>query len=311
MEMFEEADRFYSTLGMPSMAVSFNRDVTVIEKPDDRLIVCHASAWDFCDGEDYRVKMCTTINMVDFVTIHHELGHILYFMLYKDQTIGFRGGANPGFHEAVGDLIALSVSTPTHLEKVGLLTDYKDSAEDNINALFKMALERVAFLPFGYLIDKWRWDVFSKKIDESEWNAHWWQMRKTYQKVSEPVPRSEDDFDPGAKSHVPTDYSYIAYFVAHILEFQMQRALCIEIGQYDPENPTDLPLHKCDIEGSLVAGQKIRDSLSLGASRHWSEALWAMTGESEMSGRGVLEYFQPLMEFLKAENGNNFYKYTQ
>lgn len=215
-----------------------------------------------------------------------------------------RTGANPGFHEAVGDMIALSVSTPQHLEKIGLLKDYADSDDDNINALFKMALERVAFLPFGLLIDKWRWDVFSGAVPESQWNKHWWDLREKYQKVSAPVPRNESDFDAGAKYHVPSGTPYIRYFIAHILQFQMHRAACIAAGQYDPSNPSAKPLHKCDIDGSKAAGAKIRAGLELGLSEHWSVALEKMTGDKDISGDAVLEYFKPLYDFLKEANEN-------
>lgn len=229
------------------------------------------------------------------------MGHIQYFILYKDQPVVLRTGANPGFHEAVGDLIALSVSTPTHLQKIGLLENYADSEEDNINALFKMALERVAFMPFGLLIDKWRWDVFSGEVTKANWNKHWWDLREKYQKLSPPSNRNESDFDPGAKYHVPGDVPYIRYFISHILQFQMHRAVCIEAGQYDP-NDASKPLHKCDIDKSLAAGKKIREGLELGLSKHWSVALEKMTGESEISGDAVLEYFKPLLDFLKEEN---------
>ena len=229
------------------------------------------------------------------------MGHIQYFILYKDQPVALRTGANPGFHEAVGDLIALSVSTPTHLKKIGLLDNYADTEEDNINALFKMALERVAFLPFGLLIDKWRWDVFSGEVKEDKWNAHWWSLREKYQKIKAPIDRSENDFDPGAKYHIPADSQYIAYFIAHILQFQMHRAVCIASNEYDKDDKTK-PLHKCDIDKSLAAGQKIRDGLTLGLSRHWSVALEKMTGETEISGEAVVEYFKPLYDYLKAEN---------
>lgn len=232
------------------------------------------------------------------------MGHIQYFILYKHQPVTFRTGANPGFHEAVGDLIALSVSTPTHLKKIGLLDNYADSKEDNINALFKMALERLAFMPFGLLIDKWRWEVFSGEVKEENWNKRWWELREKYQKVSPPSVRTENDFDPGAKYHVPADVPYIRYFIAHILQFQMQKAVCIEAGLYDPKDENK-PLHKCDIDGSLAAGKKIRDGLELGLSKHWSVALEKMTGEKVISGKAVVEYFQPLYEFLKEENAKD------
>jgi peptidyl-dipeptidase A len=214
----------------------------------------------------------------------------------------YRTGANPGFHEAVGDTIALSVSTPQHLKTVNLLEKYDDSVQDNINALFHMALERVAFLPFGLLIDKWRWDVFSGTVKESEWNSHWWKLREQYQMVSPPSTRGEEFFDPGAKYHVPADSQYIAYFVAHILEFSFYRSLCVEASQYDPANPSARPLHKCDFYNSKEAGAKLKAGLELGYSKHWSVALEELTGDKEISAEALLEYFKPLQDFLKKQN---------
>ncbi|XP_055587303.1 angiotensin-converting enzyme-like [Uranotaenia lowii] len=299
-KMFEMSDEFYQSLGLPSSAMSYGPKA-VIEKLPQKM-TCHASAWDFCDAKDFRIKMCTNVNMNDFVTVHHEMGHIMYYILYKDQPELFRSGATPAFHEAVGDTIALSVATPRHLEKIGLLENYEDSEADNINALFSMALERVAFLPFGYLIDLWRWDVFSGQVPESDWNRHWWNLREKYQKVYAPVPRSEEDFDPGSKYHVAASSQYIAYFLAHILEFQFYRSLCIEAGQYDPNNSTANPLHKCDFYGSKAAGNKIKEGLALGYSEDWPVALEKLTGTREISAKPLLEYFAPLNDFLKEEN---------
>ncbi|XP_055551685.1 angiotensin-converting enzyme-like [Wyeomyia smithii] len=299
-KMFEMSDEFYQSLGLPSSAMSYGPKA-IIEKPEQKM-VCHASAWDFCDGEDFRIKMCTSVNMEDFITVHHEMGHIMYYILYKDQLQLFKTGATPAFHEAVGDTIALSVATPQHLQKVGLLEDYADSEADNINALFEMALERVAFLPFGYLIDMWRWDVFSGAVNGSNWNSHWWSLREKYQKVYAPVTRTEDDFDPGAKYHIPANSQYIAYFLAHILEFQFYRSLCIEAGQYDPSNSTSDPLHKCDFYNSKAAGNKLKEGLSLGYSEDWTFALEKLTGERKISGQALLEYFAPLYTFLQQEN---------
>lgn len=260
------------------------------------------SAWDFCDGKDFRIKMCTKINMEDFITVHHEMGHIMYYILYKDHPLIYRTGANPGFHEAVGDTIALSVSTPKHLEIVGLLDRYQDSEADNINSLFKMALERVAFLPFGLLIDKWRWDLFKGATTENQWNQRWWELREQYQKVRAPSARGEKYFDPGAKYHIPADSQYIAYFVAHILEFSFYKSLCIEAGQYNPDKPDEHPLHKCDFYTSKQAGAKLKAGLEMGYSKHWSAALKELTGSPEISAQALLEYFKPLKDFLEKEN---------
>lgn len=254
--MFEISDEFFTSLGLPTNNVSFT-GASIIEKPTDRVIQCHASAWDFCDGKDFRIKMCTNINMEDFLVIHHEMGHVQYYIQYKDLPLPLHTGANPGFHEAVGDTIALSVATPQHLQRIGLLNNYADTFEDNINALYSEALSRIAFLPFGLLIDKWRWDVFNNVVTEERWNEHWWHLREKYQKVSPPVARNESDFDPGAKFHVPNNVPYISYFVSHVLEFQFYRSMCIEAKQYDPNNSTGRPLHKCDFYQSKEAGKKL------------------------------------------------------
>lgn len=257
MDMFLESDKFYKELGLPGNQMSYTGLAEIVSPTDGRKIACHASAWDFCDGADFRIKMCTSVNFEDFVTVHHEMGHIQYYIQYADQSPIFRGGANPGFHEAVGDLIALSVSTPKHLQSINLLDNYEGNDKDSINSLFLMALERVAFLPFGLLVDKFRWEVFSGAVTEDNWNKRWWELRERYQKIKAPVDRDETDFDPGAKYHVPANSQYIAYFIAHILEFQMHSALCKTANQYDPTDPNK-PLHNCDIAGSLEAGQKLK-----------------------------------------------------
>ncbi|KAJ8984249.1 hypothetical protein NQ317_007481 [Molorchus minor] len=304
LDLFKTADEFYQSLGLSPMGVCYNESAgAMIQKPTDgREVLCHASAWDFCDGQTYRLKMCTEVNFEDFITIHHEMGHIQYYMQYKDQPYAFREGANPGFHEAIGDTIALSVATPNHLQKIKLLQNYSDSFEESINALMDIALDKVAFLPFGLLIDKWRWDIFSGSVPEDKWNSHWWEYRMRYQGVKAPVERSDEtDFDPGAKFHVPGDSQYIAYFLAHILQFQFYRSLCIAAGQYDPVNKT-VPLHKCDFYQSTAAGDKLREALKLGSSKHWSETLEVLTGSKTVSAEPLLEYFEPLYHFLKTEN---------
>ncbi|KAG8232128.1 hypothetical protein J437_LFUL012137 [Ladona fulva] len=295
LRMFEKSEEFYQSLGLPSNAVSYGSKA-LIEKPADREVVCHASAWDFCDRSDYRIKMCTDVKMDDFITIHHEMGHIQYFILYKDQPYSLRTGANPGFHEAVGDTIALSVATPQHLQNVGLLSDYEENLEADINALMETALQKVVFLPFALALDTWRWDVFSGAVSEKEWNAHWWKLRQEYQRVKPPVERTESDFDPGSKFHVPANSQYIAYFIAHFLQFQFHKSLCIAAGQYTPGG--EQPLYKCDIYKSKEAGDLLKKGLSLGAAKHWSDVLEIMTGQKELTSSAILEYFKPLSDFL-------------
>lgn len=208
LRMFQLSDKFFIDLGLIPMPPEFWRE-SLITKPLDRRVVCHASAWDFYNRKDFRIKMCTNINMEDLITVHHEMGHVQYYLQYKNQPVTFREGANPGFHEAVGDLLALSVSTPAHLAKIGLLTDYVEDQELMLNYQMQMALQKIAFLPFGYLLDAWRWDLFSGKAPLNEMNRHWWRYRLQLQGISPPVKRNETDFDAGAKYHVPASVEYI------------------------------------------------------------------------------------------------------
>ncbi|XP_065566887.1 angiotensin-converting enzyme-like [Artemia franciscana] len=304
-KMFEVSEEFFTSLGLRPMTYEFWQN-SVIEKPNDgRNMVCHASAWDFCDGMDFRIKQCTTVTMQDLITVHHEMGHIQYDQQYKNQPKLFRGGANPGFHEAIGDTLALSVATPKHLNIIQLLESSSNSMEADINALYSFAVEKIAFLPFAYLMDKWRWDVFEGKVKPYQYNCHWWKLREEYQGVKAPSVRSSDHFDPGAKYHIAANVEYLRYFVSFILQFQFHKSLCIEAGQYDPQNPSANPLHNCDIYKSEAAGTKLAAMLSLGASVPWPEALEVGTGVRKMDSSAFREYFEPLEKWLENENKKN------
>ncbi|KAI0233269.1 Angiotensin-converting enzyme [Lamellibrachia satsuma] len=294
-QMFRLAEQFFKDLGLPEMTTSFWTESLFTKPTDGRRVVCHAAAWDFLDHNDFRIKMCTDLTMEDLVTIHHEMGHTEYQMLYKDQPLPFRDGANPGFHEAVGDVMALSVSTPQHLYKIGLLDNVTDDREVDINFLMTQGLSKVGFLPFGYLIDQWRWSVFKGDTPPEDYNNKWWQLRCKYQGVSPPVTRHDDDFDPGAKYHIPADVPYIRYFISYVIQFQFHRALCKEAGFQGP-------LHRCDIGGSTGAGTKLRNMLSMGSSKPWPEAMELLTGQRAMDAGALMEYFQPLTDWLKEQN---------
>ncbi|KAM3592839.1 uncharacterized protein V6R79_026353 [Siganus canaliculatus] len=298
IRMFNESDKFFTSLGLLPMPQEF-WDKSMLEKPSDgRQVVCHASAWDFYNRKDFRIKQCTVVTMDDLITVHHEMGHVQYFLQYKDQPLSFREGANPGFHEAIGDVLALSVSTPKHLQSIGLLDKVEENTETDINFLMSMALDKIAFLPFGYLMDQWRWKVFDGRIPTSEYNKEWWNLRMKYQGLCPPVARTEDDFDPGAKFHIPANVPYVRYFVSFIIQFQFHKALC------DAANHTG-PLHTCDIYQSKDAGKLLGDVMKLGFSRPWPEAMTLMTGQAKMSAAPLKEYFQPLIEWLETENQNN------
>lgn len=207
--MFKISEEFFTSIGMKPLPDSFWTN-SIIERPTDgRELVCHASAWDFCNGKDFRIKQCTDITMRDLITTHHEMGHIQYFIQYAHQPYVFREGANPGFHEAVGDVLALSVSTPSHLKQIGLLEEIVDDEEGDLNYLMALALDKIAFLPSGYLMDLWRWGVFSGEIGSDELNQKWWEYRLKYQGICPPVRRTEEDFDPGSKYHIAANVPYI------------------------------------------------------------------------------------------------------
>jgi peptidyl-dipeptidase A len=262
-------------------------------KPADHDVVCHASAWDIDYEKDVRLKMCININEEDFSTVHHELGHNYYQMAYDKQPFLFRDSANDAFHEAIGDTIALSV-TPPYLKQLGLIEKVPEPNAD-IGFLLNRALDKVAFLPFGYLVDQWRWRVFSGDIKPEDYNKAWWELREKYQGVAPPVPRSEQDFDAGAKYHVPANTPYARYFLAAILQFQFHRALCREAG-------FNGPLYQCSIYGNKKAGEKLHAMLAMGLSKPWPEALKAMTGEDKMDATAIIDYFAPLKTWLDEQN---------
>uniref|UniRef100_I3KVB9 Angiotensin-converting enzyme n=1 Tax=Oreochromis niloticus TaxID=8128 RepID=I3KVB9_ORENI len=298
IRMFQESDKFFTSLGLEPMPPEF-WSKSMLEKPSDgRQVVCHASAWDFYNRKDFRIKQCTVVTMDDLITVHHEMGHIQYFLQYKDQPVSFRDGANPGFHEAIGDVLALSVSTPKHLQSIGLLDKVENNYESDINFLMSMALDKIAFLPFGYLMDQWRWKVFDGRIPHTEYNKEWWNLRLKYQGLCPPVTRTEEDFDPGAKFHIPANVPYVRYFVSFVIQFQFHKALCNAAKHNGP-------LYTCDIYQSKEAGKLLGDVMKLGFSKPWPEAMAMITGESKMSAQPLMEYFQPLIEWLEKENSKN------
>ncbi len=288
LEMVRIGERFFTSLGFEPLPPTF-WERSLFVRPADREVVCHASAWDIDLETDVRIKMCIEPTAEDFSTIHHELGHNFYQRAYKDLPVLFRDSANDGFHEAIGDTIALSV-TPEYLVRLGLLDRAPDQSRD-IGLLLGRALERVAFLPFGLLIDQWRWKVFSGEITPANYNQAWWDLRLTYQGIAPPSPRGEEHFDPGAKYHVPDNTPYTRYFLAHILQFQFHRALAQAAG-------CTTPLHRCSIYESAEAGSRLREMLAMGLSRPWPDALEAIAGTRQMDASAILDYFAPLDAWL-------------
>ncbi|KAH8378413.1 hypothetical protein KR093_011246, partial [Drosophila rubida] len=304
LKMFQMADDFFVSMNLTKLPQDF-WDKSIIEKPTDgRDLICHASAWDFYLKDDVRIKQCTQVTQSQLFTVHHEQGHIQYFLQYQHLPFVYRTGANPGFHEAVGDVLSLSVSTPKHLEKIGLLSNFVLDEETRINQLFLTALDKIVFLPFAFTLDKYRWSLFRGEVDKSKWNCAFWKLREEYSGIEPPVVRSEKDFDAPAKYHISADVEYLRYLVSFIIQFQFYKSACIKAGQYNATNP-ELPLDNCDIYGSAAAGAAFQKMLSLGASKPWPDALEAFNGERIMSGKAIAEFFEPLRVWLEAENIKN------
>ncbi len=290
--MVKIGERFFTSMGFAELPQTF-WERSMITQPRDREVVCHASAWDVDDVDDLRIKMCIEKNADDFNTIHHELGHNFYQRAYNQQPFLYKNSANDGFHEAVGDTIALSV-TPAYLVKIGLL-DKEPPASADIPLLLRDALDKIAFFPFGILMDKWRWGVFSGQITPANYNQAWWQLRTQYQGIAPATTRGEEFFDPGAKYHIPANVPYARYFLARILQFQFHRSLCQSAGYQGP-------LNRCSVYDNKEAGARLDKMLAMGMSRPWPDALEALTGQREMDATAVVDYFRPLLDWLDTQN---------
>ena len=292
-KMVRTGEAFYSSLGLEPLPPTF-WERSLITRPRDREVVCHASAWDIDDAQDIRIKMCTKVNAEDFQTVHHELGHNYYQRAYKDQPYLYKGGANDGFHEAIGDFVSLSVVTPEYLKQIGLIEKTPGAAAD-VPFLLRQAMDGVAFLPFGLMVDRWRWDVFSGKTAPAQYNDRWWELVRQYQGLVPPGPRPANAFDPGAKYHVPGNTPYTRYFLARIYQYQFHRAACRQAGWTGP-------LHRCSIYGNKEVGRKFNAMMELGQSRPSPEALAAFTGQRETDASAMTAYFAPLNTWLTQQN---------
>lgn len=292
IKMVKGAEHFFTSLGFEPLPETFWTR-SLFTKPNDRDVVCHASAWNLDDKDDLRIKMCIKKTGQDFAVIHHELGHNFYQRAYNKQPKYYKGSANDGFHEAIGDTIALSV-TPKYLKQIGLIDSIPDESKD-IGLLLKMALDKVAFIPFGLLVDQWRWGVYSGEITPENYNKAWWELREKYQGIAAPVARDENAFDPGAKYHIPGGTPYSRYFLAHIQQFEFHKALCEISGNTDP-------IHRCSIYNSKEAGKALNAMLEMGSSKPWQEAYKRLTGKEQMDASAVLDYFEPLHQWLKVKN---------
>lgn len=293
VKMVKAGESFFTSMGLDPLPATF-WERSMLKQPEGKKVVCHASAWDVGFNNDLRIKMCIKIDQEDFVTIHHELGHDYYYNNYYTLPVLFQSGAHDGFHEAIGDAVALSI-TPDYLVKVGLLKEASKNDKGVVNKQMQDALQKIAFLPFGLLVDQWRWDVFAGKTTPASYNADWWKLRAKLQGVGPVAPRGEEHFDPGAKYHVPGNTPYARYFLSHVIQFQFHKAMCEAAGHTGP-------LHECSVYENKEAGAKLKAMLALGASKPWPEAFELLTGTREMDGAALLEYFAPLQKYLDEQN---------
>jgi len=293
-KMVEVGEHFFTSLGFEPLPETF-WERSLITQPVDRDVECHASAWDIDQIDDVRIKMCAKVDAEDFRTIHHELGHNFYQRAYAGQDYLFRGGAHDGFHEAIGDFVALSI-TPEYLRELGLISESEvpDSSAD-VGLLMQEALDKIAFVPFGLLVDSWRWKVLRGEVARNEYNDAWWDLRRELQGIRPPKERPPDAFDPGAKYHIPANTPYLRYFLSYVMQFQLQKAACKMAGW-------EGPLHRCSIYGNKEVGARLNGMLAMGASRPWPDALEAFTGTRRMDASAIIEYFEPLTAYLEMRN---------
>jgi peptidyl-dipeptidase A len=292
--MVETAEGFYTSLGLPALPDTF-WERSLLTRPRDREVVCHASAWDLDARDDLRIKQCIQINAEHFQTVHHELGHNYYQRAYQDQSTLFRGGAHDGFHEAIGDFVALN-ATPEYLADIGILKrEQIPPASADLGLLLEQALNKIAFLPFALTMDQWRWRVFRGQVTPAEYNAEWWRLREQYQGIRAPGPRPADAFDPGAKYHIANNVPYLRYFLSYVLQFQFYEAACKQAGW-------EGPLHRCTVYGNAEIGERFGRMLAMGRSQPWPDALEAFTSTRSMDGAAMVAYFEPLMAWLQEQN---------
>ena len=296
LKMVKTGEGFFTSLGLAPLPATF-WERSMITRPEGREVVCHASAWDLDNKDDLRIKMCTEVNEEDFDTVHHELGHNFYQRAYKDQDLLYKDGAHDGFHEAIGDFIGLSI-TPEYLKQIGLIDESEMPPADADTALLlNVALKKVAFLPFALTVDGWRWDVLSGKTAPEDYNDAWWAKRLELQGIVPPGERPADAFDPGAKYHIPGNTPYLRYFLSYVMQFQFHKAACEQAGW-------EGPLHRCSIYNNKEVGERFNAMMEMGASKPWPDALESFTGTREMDGSAIVEYFDPLMVYLKQENAD-------
>lgn len=299
----KKGEEFYVSLGFPNLPQSFwNLSSLYPVSPDSGFKKnTHASAWHMDFDKDVRSLMSVIPNTRWWSTSLHELGHIYYYISYSNPNVPIilREGANRGFHEAIGSMIGLASLQSPFLKEMGLMNqDYKI---DNTQALLNEALDYIPFIPWSAgVMTEFEYELYSKNLPEDQFNKMWWELVKKYQGIISPNERGEMYCDAATKTHINDDAGqYYDYAIANVLLFQFHTYIASKILKQDP--------YATNYYGSKEVGKWMYDVLSPGATVDWRELLKESTG-SEMSAKALVDYFEPLMKWLKEENKGR--KYT-
>ncbi|UYZ63832.1 M2 family metallopeptidase [Hymenobacter weizhouensis] len=299
----QQAERFYQSLGFPALPQSFYEKSSLYPLPKDATYKKnnHASAWHLDLNQDVRSLMSVEGNTEWYETTHHELGHIYYYLTYTNPQVPvlLRQGANRAYHEAMGSLMGLAATQKPFLAGLSLVD--ANAKTDQTQTLLKEALNYAVFIPFASgVMSEWENSFYADKLPADQLNARWWQLCKQYQGIVPPTARGENYLDPATKTHINDDPAqYYDYALSYVILFQLHDHIAKKILKQDP--------HATNYYGSKEVGQFLADIMRPGSSKDWRTVLKEKTGE-DLSARAMVEYFEPLMAYLKQQNKGR--KYT-
>ncbi len=297
----EQAERFYVSLGLEALPESFYTKSSLYPLPEGAAYKKnnHASAWHMDLNNDVRSLMSVEPNAEWYETTHHEFGHIYYYLAYSNPEVPYllRGGANRAFHEAIGSMLGLAAMQKPFLQNLELIGDVET---DETQTLLKEAMNYIVLMPFGAgVMTEFEHDLYAKNLPENQFNARWWELAKKYQGIVPPTERGEEYCDAASKTHINNDAAqYYDYALSYVILFQFHNHIAKNILNQDP--------HATNYYGSKEVGTWLNNILKVGATRDWREIMREATGE-EISAGAMLEYFNPLMEYLQNENKNREY----
>lgn len=299
----KQGEKFYVSMGFPELPKSFWDNSSLYPVPKDAGYKknTHASAWHMDLDKSVQTLMSITANASWYETVHHEYGHIYYYLAYSNPQVPYllREGANRAYHEALGSMFGLAAMQKPFAAGLGLVDP--NSSMDDMKQLLKDALNYVVFIPWSTgTMSVFENELYSKNLPSDQWNKRWWEIVKQYQGIVPPTERGEDFCDPATKTHINDDAAqYYDYALSYILLFQLHDHISKNILKQD--------VHATNYFGNKEIGKFILEIMEPGSSVDWRKLLKDKTGE-DLSAKAMLEYFQPLMEWLKKENEGR--KYT-